>query len=119
MTEDKKIVYHLQDRQRFYDDCYDYVLAYNQKVDEYNQGVSSGNKIEKMKYDLIEPTTIPFWVSVLPYLAIILLLGGLVFWVFKQSANGKGAPGRSGPSFAKSRAKMNARKSLFKKINGR
>ena len=51
-TKDKKIVYHLQDRQRFYDDCYDYVLAYNAKVDEQNQGVAEGNKIEKLKYDL-------------------------------------------------------------------
>ncbi|MBQ2252319.1 MAG: hypothetical protein II329_05045, partial [Clostridia bacterium] len=47
-TKDKKIVYHLQDRQRFYDDCYDYVLAYNAKVDEQNQGVAEGNKIEKL-----------------------------------------------------------------------
>ncbi|MBQ5602112.1 MAG: ATP-dependent zinc metalloprotease FtsH [Clostridia bacterium] len=121
-TKDKKIVYHLQDRQRFYDDCYDYVLAYNAKVDEQNQGVAEGNKIEKLKYDLVEPTKIPVWVSVLPYIAIILLLAGLVFWVFKQSANGKNAPGRSGPSFAKSRAKMNVpdekKRILFSDVAG-
>ncbi len=121
-TKDKKIVYHLQDRQRFYDDCYSYVLAYNKEVDEHNQSVSSGNKIEKLKYDLVEPTKIPIWVSILPYVAIILLLGGLVFWVFKQSANGKNAPGRGGPSFAKSRAKMNVpdekKRILFSDVAG-
>ena len=121
-TKDKKIVYHLQDRERFYEDCYEYVLAYNQKIDEHNQSVSSGNKIEKMKYDLVEPTKIPVWVSILPYVAIILLLGGLVFWVFKQSANGKNAPGRGGPSFAKSRAKMNVpdekKRILFSDVAG-
>ena len=121
-TKDKKIIYNLQDRQRFYDDCYSYVLAYNEKVDEQNQGVSEGNKIERLKYDLVEPTKIPVWVSILPYLAIILLLGGLVVWVFKQSANGKGAPGRSGPAFAKSRAKMNVpdekKRILFSDVAG-
>ena len=121
-TSDKEIVYVLQDRDRFYEDCYNYVLAYNQKVENENQDVASGNKVEKLKYDLTEPKSIPFWVSILPYVAIILLLGGLVIWVFKQSANGKSAPGRSGHSFAKSRAKMNVpddkKKVLFSDVAG-
>ncbi len=121
-TKGKEIVYVLQDRQRFYDDCYKYVIEYNQKVDELNEGVSSGNKVEKLKYDLVEPTSIPLWVSILPYAAIILLLVGLMVWVFKQSANGKGAPGRGGPSFAKSRAKMNVpddkKRILFSDVAG-
>ena len=122
-TDDREIIYVLQDRQRFYDDCYGYVLAYNQKIEQENQGVASENQVEKLKYDLVEPKSIPVWVSILPYLVIILLLGGLVIWVFKQSANGKGAPGgRSGPAFGKSRAKINVpddkKKILFSDVAG-
>ncbi len=122
-TGDKEIIYVLQDRQRFYDDCYGYVLAYNQKIEQENQGVASENQVKKLEYDLVEPKSIPVWVSILPYLAIILLLGGLGIWVFKQSANGKGAPGgRSGPAFGKSRAKINVpddkKKILFSDVAG-
>ncbi len=121
-TSDREIVYILQDRDRFYEDCYGYVLAYNQKVESENQDVASGNKVEKLKYDLTEPKSIPVWVSILPYAAILLLLGGLAIWVFKQSANGKGAPGRGAPSFGKSRAKMNVpddkKKVLFADVAG-
>ncbi len=122
-TSDEEIVYHIQDRQRFYDDCYGYVLAYNQSIDDKNQGVASENQVQKLEYDLVEPKSIPVWVSILPYVAIILLLGGLVVWVFKQSANGKGAPGgRSGPAFGKSRAKINVpddkKKILFSDVAG-
>ena len=122
-TKDEKIVYVLQDRQRFYDDCYIYVVEYNQLVEKENEGVSDNNRADKIEYDLIEPKSIPVWVSILPYAAIILLLGGLVFWVFRQSANGKGAPGgRSGPAFGKSRAKINVpddkKKVLFSDVAG-
>ena len=122
-TSEKKIVYVLQDRQRFYDDCYDYVLAYNQAVEEENQGVASGNKVEKLEYDLVEPKSIPVWLSILPFVVIILLLAVLVIWVFKQTANGKGgAPGRSGPAFGKSKAMVNVpddkKKILFSDVAG-
>ena len=122
-TKNEKIVYVLQDRQRFYDDCYNYVLEYNKKIEAENENVSDKNKASKLEYDLVEPKSTPMWLAILPYAAIILLLGGLVFWVFKQSANGKGAPGgRGGPSFGKSRAKINVpddkKKILFSDVAG-
>ncbi len=113
-TGGKKFSYILQDRDRFYEDCYVHVLAYNEKAD-----ADKEDDIEKMHYDLVEPTVIPAWVSILPYLAIGGVLIFLFIYVFREASGGKGSKINS---FGKSKAKINTpdtkNKVLFSDVAG-
>ncbi len=95
-TEGKKISFVLQDRDRFYEDCYTYVTAYNELA------YTSNSDLKPMEYDLSEPTTIPWWVSLIPYVVIFGLLIFLYIYVINQ-ASGKGSKINS---FGKARAKV-------------
>lgn len=95
-TENNEIVFVLQDRDRFYEDCYVYVTDYNK------QAAAPDSELEPIKYNLPEPTTIPWWVSLIPYVVIFGLLIFLYIYVINQ-ASGKGGKINS---FGKSRAKV-------------
>ncbi len=95
-TEDNEIAFVLQDRDRFYEDCYVYVTDYNK------QAAAPDSELEPIKYNLPEPTTIPWWVSLIPYVVIFGLLIFLYIYVINQ-ASGKGGKINS---FGKSRAKV-------------
>ena len=98
-TANKKYTYIIQDRDIFLEDCYTYVVAYNNLANE-----NAEDDIKPMKYDIVEPTVLPWWVSLLPYLAI----GGIMIFVFiyamREAGGGKGSKINS---FGKSRAKIN------------
>ncbi len=97
-TGNKKYSYIIQDRDRFYEDCYIYVLDYNEKAN-----ADAEDDINPMTYDIVEPTVLPGWVSILPYLAI----GGILIFVFiyalREAGGGKGSKINS---FGKSKAKI-------------
>ncbi len=97
-TGNKKYSYIIQDRDRFYEDCYIYVLDYNEKAN-----ADTEDDINPMTYDIVEPTVLPGWVSILPYLAI----GGILIFVFiyalREAGGGKGSKINS---FGKSKAKI-------------
>lgn len=95
-TEKKEITVVLQDRERFYEDCYVYVTAYN------DLAYAEGSEIEPIEFNLTEPTSIPWWVSLIPYVVIFGLLIFLYIYVINQ-ASGKGSKMNS---FGKSRAKV-------------
>ncbi len=97
-TGKKKFSYVLQDRDRFYEDCYVYVTAYNEKA------AAADSKLEPLQYDLKEPTQIPFWVGLLPYVAVIGLMIFLFIYVMKEFGS-KGAGGKIN-SFGKAKARI-------------
>ncbi|MBQ8382072.1 MAG: hypothetical protein IJX47_02580, partial [Clostridia bacterium] len=98
-TANKKYSYIIQDRDIFLEDCYSYVVDYNERANE-----DAEDDIQPMTYDIVEPTVIPWWVSILPYVAI----GGILIFVFiyamREAGGGKGSKINS---FGKSRAKIN------------
>lgn len=68
-------------------------------------------------YDYPKPYEFPAWVSVLPYLIVIVGFVAIWFFVMKQAAGGAGKPG----AFGKSKAKMNTPdkdKVLFRDVAG-
>lgn len=90
LSDGRIISYTLQDRSRFYKDCYDdYVFDDN------------GNAL--VKFDLKEPTTYPVWVSLLPYIIVIVAMIALFAYVFREASGGKGSKINS---FGKARAKV-------------
>lgn len=90
LSDGRIISYTLQDRSRFYKDCYDdYVFDDN------------GNAL--VKFDLKEPTTYPVWVSLLPYIIVIVAMIALFAFVFREASGGKGSKINS---FGKARAKV-------------
>ncbi|MGM9679911.1 MAG: ATP-dependent zinc metalloprotease FtsH [Eubacteriales bacterium] len=97
LTDGKKVETVLQDRTRFYEDCWDYIFDENGnvRVDE------NGNAL--VEFDLEEPVTFPAWFSALPY--IIILVVFIVFWVYIMKQAGGGSGSRIN-SFGKSRAKV-------------
>ena len=111
-TKDNTIKWIIQDREIWKEGCYKYVLAYNAIA-----GENTEDAIEPMEYDLVEPTSYPVWLTIIPY---IILLGGFVFlmiFVMKQTGTGGKAN-----SFSKSRAKIVAmddkKRVLFSDVAG-
>ena len=113
-TANKKYTYVIQDRDIFLEDCYTYVVEYNKTANK-----DPEDDIQPMKYDIVEPTIFPWWVSLLPYLAI----GGILIFVFiyamREAGGGKGSKINS---FGKSRAKISTpdtkNKVLFSDVAG-
>ncbi len=69
-------------------------------------------------YDIAEPKEIPWWISFMPYIILVVL--GIAFWVFmiNQTTGGKGG---KIANFGKARAKLGAdekKKVLFKDVAG-
>ncbi len=82
-TEDRELTWIIQDREIWYDDCYEYV------------------RNSDIEYDLEEPKTIPAWVSIIPTLVLV---GGFIFlmiYVMRQTGSG----GKLN-SFGKARARI-------------
>ncbi|MGM9637521.1 MAG: ATP-dependent zinc metalloprotease FtsH [Eubacteriales bacterium] len=113
LTNGKKVEVILQDRVRFYEDCWDYIFDENGNV----RVDANGNAL--VEFDLEEPVTYPAWLSALPY--IIILVVFIAFWVYimNQASGGKGARINS---FGKSRAKVTVasdkNKVLFSDVAG-
>ncbi len=84
---------------------------------------------DKIKYDIEVPTTLPWWVSFLPYVLVIVILV-ILWWVFiskpvnKEGMSGGGGFGGLGGrmnSFSKARTKLGAdekNKVFFKDVAG-
>jgi len=89
LTSDEKAIAYIPDKATF--------VAY------YHNSVIAGNTFEFQDVP-IEPT--PWWISILPTLAILVIF--ILFWVFflQQSGGGSGGGGGKVLSFGKSRAKM-------------
>ncbi len=96
-TENKKVQFKLQSITYFRDDVKEFVKV-NQK-----QSDGSGGNLETYHYEPIAST--PWWLSILPYVAIIVVFIGLWFFAMNQATGGKG--GRIN-SFGKAKAKMGA-----------
>ena len=111
-TKDNKIKWIVQDREIWKEGCYTYVVAYNALADE-----KADDDIKPMEYDLVEPTSYPVWLTIIPY---IILLGGFIFlMIFVMKQTGSGGKGNT---FAKSRAKIVAmddkKRVLFSDVAG-
>ena len=110
-TKGREIYFKLQDRERFYEDCLVYVTAYNDEMRD------TGGEL--LKYNLKEPTEIPWWVSFLPFVIIIILVIVLYVYVINHAM---GAGGGKIGSFGKSKAKMtqpdNKKRVLFSDVAG-
>ena len=89
LISDEKAIAYLPDKATF--------VAY------YHNSVAAGNVFEFQDVP-IEPT--PWWISILPTLAILVIF--ILFWVFflQQSGGGSGGGGGKVLSFGKSRARM-------------
>ena len=101
---DKVYKYRLIDLNLFYND-------FNELVwDQYDRGIIT-------EFNYPEPIEIPWWVSLLPYLIIIILI--IVLWLYVMNqATGKGGKLNS---FSKARAKMGSdekKKVFFKDVAG-
>ena len=70
--------------------------------------------------DFTPPTSIPFWIQMLPTFLIIIML--VAFWgMFMQQSGGGGGGNRGVMNFGKSRAKMatpDKKKVTFKDVAG-
>ncbi len=69
-------------------------------------------------YDIAEPKEIPWWISFMPYIILVVL--GIGFWVFMISQTTGGKGGKIA-NFGKARAKLGAdekKKVLFKDVAG-
>ena len=112
-TGGKKFSVILQDRDRFYKDCYVYVTEYNELAAE------EGSKLKPLKYDLKEPTVIPAWVAIIPYLAIGALIVFVFIYAFREASGGKGSKINN---FGRARAKVaspdNKNKIYFSDVAG-
>jgi len=93
----------------------DFSVFYHDFSELINQQVQDGI-IESYEYYPVEGT--PWWLSFLPSLAIIILIGFLFIYMMNQAAGGKGSKINS---FGKSRAKLGndeKRKVLFRDVAG-
>ncbi len=73
------------------------------------------------KYNIAEPVEIPWWVSLLPYLIVIILFVVFWFFVINQFSGGAGGKGNKIGNFGKARAKLGSdekKKVLFKDVAG-
>ncbi len=72
------------------------------------------------KYDIEPPTTYPWWLSLLPYLLVIVFF--VIMWIYVMNqANGKGGGRGNIASFGKARAKLGSdekKKILFSDVAG-
>ncbi len=90
LSNGDKISYTIQDRNRFYQDCYnDYVFDEN------------GDAL--IDFDIKEPTTYPAWLSLLPYIIVIVAILALFIYVFREASGGKGSKINN---FGRARAKV-------------
>ena len=84
---------------------YDYVLSYNFQLDEINaiarEKIASGNS-NLVDYNYNEIAQTPWYQLYLPYIIMIVLFGGLFFFIMKMGPSGAGGKN----SFSRSRAKM-------------
>ena len=88
-----------------------FVTNMGELIDEqYDKGI-----IEN--YDYPKPYELPAWLSILPYIIVVVVFVAIWFFVMKQAAGGAGKPG----AFGKSKAKMNVPdkdKVYFKDVAG-
>lgn len=73
-------------------DVYRFLEKIGPYVDEYDKN----HPDKPMEYNWVEPTTIPAWVSVIPYVITIALMGFLFYMLYNQSNGARGmAVGRA------------------------
>ncbi len=98
-TDNKKVTYQLASFTVFYEDLSDTI----------QKNYKKGNLEE---YDIVAPATLPWWVSFLPYLLVIVIMV-FVWWMFiSRATKGTGTGGIGGGlggrmnSFSKARTKL-------------
>ncbi|MBQ1504365.1 MAG: AAA family ATPase, partial [Oscillospiraceae bacterium] len=89
LADNTIVRYEIADTDRFYDDAWDTIKQ--QKAD----GIIS-------YYDQIRPTTLPWWVSMLPYLIIIVIFGAFWYVMMNRADGGAG----KAMSFSRARVKQ-------------
>lgn len=72
-----------------------------EKIDEYNLNKASSDRID---LEFIPPTKFPVWVSAIPNILMLVMLG-IVWFIFIQQSQGGGG-GKGVMNFGKSRAKL-------------
>ena len=103
--DNKTYSYQLRDISIFYSDLHDLIL------EQRANGTLVG-------YDYLPPEEIPWWVSLLPYVLLIVLFIALWIYVMNQASGGRGSKINS---FGKARAKLGSeekKKVLFKDVAG-
>lgn len=88
-----------------------FINTVQENVDEYNRD----NPESKIPYNLIPIATMPFWVSYLPTLLLIVAMGALWWFTIKQS---RGGGNISGFGKAKARTPEQGRKVTFADVAG-
>ncbi|MBE6636668.1 MAG: ATP-dependent zinc metalloprotease FtsH [Ruminococcaceae bacterium] len=102
------VKYQLRDFAIFYNDFSELILAQKEA------GI-----IESYEYQPIEGT--PWWVSLLPTVALLILFGLIFFYVMSQATGGAGGKGGKIGSFGRARVKLGSdekRKVFFKDVAG-
>ncbi len=89
----------LADGTRFSVSTPGYTMLYASAQEEIDKQIAAG----ALKIDTPEPATLPWWVSMLPSLGLIIIM--LVFWLSFMKQSQGGGPGGA-MSFGKSRAKL-------------
>jgi len=90
LLKDNQILrYEIADLDRFYDDAWEMIKQ------QHKAGIIS-------YYDMIPPTQLPWWVSMLPYLIIIVIFGAFWFMMMNRADGGAG----KAMSFSKARVKQ-------------
>ncbi len=106
ITNEKKTVgYQISDLDSFRNECEKYYMVN-----------SEDTNLEKFNFEHVAP--LPWWVSLLPYLFVIILM--IVLWFVFSSQAEKGGPGKIS-SFGKAKVKMptdDKNKVLFKDVAG-
>ncbi|MGI6744214.1 MAG: ATP-dependent zinc metalloprotease FtsH [Eubacteriales bacterium] len=107
VTQDGAVVlYKLRSIELFYSDLSDLI------AEQYEKGIITD-------YDMPAPVDIPWWVSLIPYIIIIVLMIALWIYVMNQAVGGRGG-GRLN-TFGKARTKLGAEKKhkvYFKDVAG-
>lgn len=86
-TDKTKITYQLRDLSLFYSDCHEYIEA------AHKDGILKD-------YDYPAPKTVPWWVSMLPMLIIIIMMVVLTVYILNKSRGGRAN------SFGRAKAKL-------------
>ncbi len=115
-TENQKITQRIQDREYFLEHYVaKYVNPYNENPENY--GGEAGDYID---YKLEPAAVIPWWVSLLPIVIVIIFIVAVYFYFIKHSGSATG--GNRIGSFGKSKAKVasidNKKRVLFSDVAG-
>jgi cell division protease FtsH len=101
-TDDSKLAWRLLDYEGFMNDI-------EPSLDRYWASKESGSTVTTnlKSFDKNQPTNVPWWVGLLPYVVVIVIFVALWFYMVNQSSKGGSGGGRGGLNpFGRSRAKL-------------